>query len=74
MALRSCIYGWQSDDVGGAEWVGSDGGFSDTPRRVALFLSREVGRHTQIKFCQTLGMTNISGVSQAIKKPEQGGS
>ena len=36
-------------------------------RWMALFLSREVGKHSLNDICQAFGMTHISGVAQAIK-------
>jgi len=42
-------------------------GSSNPPRWMALFLSREVGKHPLNEICQAFGMTHISGVAQAIK-------
>jgi len=41
--------------------------FANIPRWMALFLSREVGKHSLNKICHAFGMTHISGVDQAIK-------
>ena len=40
---------------------------ANPPRWMALFLSREVGKHPLNEICQAFGMTHISGVAQAIK-------
>ena len=42
-------------------------GSANPPRWMALFLSREVGKHPLNEICQAFGMTHISGVAQAIK-------
>ena len=40
---------------------------ANIPRWMALFLSREVGKHPLNKICQAFGMTHISGVAKAVK-------
>ena len=40
---------------------------ANPPRWMALFLSREVGKHSLNDICQAFGMTHISGVAQVIK-------
>ena len=42
-------------------------GSANSARWMALFLSREVGKHPLNDICQAFGMTHISGVAQAVK-------
>ena len=42
-------------------------GSANRARWMALFLSREVGKHPLNDICRAFGMTHISGVAQAVK-------
>jgi len=48
-------------------------GSANIPRWMALFLSREVGKHPLDEICKAFGMTHISGVAQAVKSLDKAG-
>ena len=48
-------------------------GSANIPRLMALYLSREVGKHPLNEICKAFGMTHISGVAQAVKSLDKAG-
>jgi len=48
-------------------------GSANMPRWMALFLSREVGKHPLNEICKAFGMTHISGVVQAVISLDKAG-
>jgi len=48
-------------------------GSANIPRWIALFLSREVGKHPLNEIGKAFGMTHISGVAQAVKSLDKAG-